>query len=123
MFHPNKTQPNQVFASLQRTFQPNHVNYFGDGTGRDAQVVVNNGGLNHIDKRGMGHGGMHFFKYNSNVHRRKSPSPRKEATTFYYQSDGSGRDTYVLKDNGGLRTEYNVRLSGDRVFRDSLRSD
>ena len=46
----------------------------------------------------------------------------KEPTTFYYQSDGSGRDSYVLKDNGGLRFEFNVRDSGDRIFKHSLRS-
>ena len=48
------------------------------------------------------------------------PTPRKEATTFYYQSDGSGRDSYVLKNNGGLRMEYDVRSSGE-IFRTSLR--
>ena len=71
----------------------------------------------------MGHTGFHHQKYNSNVARRSSPSPSKEASTFYYQSDGSGRDSYVLKNNGGLRWEYNVRNSGDNIFKDSLRSD
>ena len=59
MYHPNKVQPNQGFAALQRTFYPKHVNYFGDGTGRDFQVTVNNGTLNAVDKRGMmGHHGV-----------------------------------------------------------------
>jgi hypothetical protein len=71
----------------------------------------------------MGHQGVHLQKYNSNVSQRNSPSPRKDASTFYYQSDGSGRDGYVLKNNGGLRMEYNVRNSGDNIFRGSLRSD
>mmetsp|Transcript_34706 Transcript_34706/g.53233 ORF Transcript_34706/g.53233 Transcript_34706/m.53233 type:complete len:248 (-) Transcript_34706:765-1508(-) len=84
---------------------------------------MNNGGLNRVDKRGMGHTGVHFYKFNSNVQKRQSPSPRKEATTFYYQSDGTGRDSYVLKNNGGLRFEYDVRNSGDRIFKKSLRSD
>lgn len=70
----------------------------------------------------MGHTGVSFYKYNGGVTKR-SPSPTKEATTFYYQSDGTGRDSYVLKNNGGLRMEYNVRTSGDRIFKDSLRSD
>ena len=74
-------------------------------------------------KVGMGHQGVHLAKYNSNVSQRRSPSPRMEATTFYYKSDGSGRDSYVLKHNGGLRVEYNNRMNGDVVFRDSLRSD
>lgn len=71
----------------------------------------------------MGHIGVHFPRYNSNVPRKASSSPCKEATTFYYQSDGTGRDSYVLKNNGGLRPEYNIRVSGDRIFRDSLRAD
>jgi len=71
----------------------------------------------------MGHTGVQFYRYNSNASKRKSPSPKKEATSFYYQSDGSGRDSYVLKNNGGLRYEYDIRQSGDRVFKDSLRND
>lgn len=43
--------------------------------------------------------------------------------THYYQSDGSGRDSYVLKHNGGYRPEYNIKLSGDRIFKDSLRNN
>lgn len=108
---------------MQRTFYPKHVSYYGNGSGRDAQITQNNGGLSKPLKVGMGHLGVHFSKYNSNVSRRVSPSPRKEATTFYYQSDGSGRDSYVLKNNGGLRWEYSVRTSGDNIFKDSLRSD
>ena len=83
MYHPGKTQTNPTLSSMQRTFYPKHINYFGDGSGRDQQVTMANGGLNRIDKVGMGHTGVHFYKYNSTVTRR-SPSPRKEATTFYY---------------------------------------
>lgn len=35
MFFPNKPQSNNAIASMQRTFYPKHVNYFGNGTGRD----------------------------------------------------------------------------------------
>lgn len=64
-----------------------------------------------------------MLKYNSSVTRRKNPAPSKDPTSFYYQSDGSGRDSYVLKNNGGLRMEFNMRASGDSIFKDSLRSD
>ena len=47
----------------------------------------------------------------------------KEPTTFYYVSDGTGRDSYVLQNNGGYRPEYNIKMSGDRLFRTTLRSD
>lgn len=123
MFHPGKTQPDPGMASMQRTFYPKHVSYFGSGCGRDTFVVVNNGGLNRADKPNMGHTGVHMKTYNTNVTRRILPTPRKEATTFYYQSDGTGRDSYVLKNNGGLRMEYDSKGgSGDRLFRESLRS-
>ena len=52
-----------------------------------------------------------------------APSPVKEATTFPYQSDGSGRDTYVIQNNGGYRPDYNIRLSGERLFLSSLRDN
>jgi len=82
-----------------------------------------NGGLNGIDKKNMGHSGTHQYQYNSTVTRRAGPcSPYKEPTTFYYQSDGTGRDSYVLKHNGGYRNEYDCKLNGDNLFKDSLRS-
>jgi|TARA_B110000285_G_scaffold224695_1_gene281845 hypothetical protein len=59
MYHPNKVQPNAGFASMQRTFYPKHASYFGDGSGRDVQIIMANGGLNSIDKKNMGHTGTH----------------------------------------------------------------
>lgn len=69
----------------------------------------------------MGNTGTHFAKFKSNVHVRSSPSPAKEPVTFYYQSDGSGRDGYVLRDNGGYRPTYDITNIGDRLFKNSLR--
>lgn len=123
MYHPGKTEPNGCFASMQRTFYPKHVHYFGNGQGRDMQIINSNGGLNKDVKRGMGHSGVHFKQYNNSNGKQTSHSPRKEPTTFYYQSDGTGRDSYVLQHNGGLRPEYNVKASGDRIFKSSLRNN
>jgi hypothetical protein len=48
----------------------------------------------------------------------------KPTPTFYYQSDGSGRDSYVLMDNGGLRPEYNkYNKTNHQIFMASLRKD
>lgn len=121
MYHPGKTQPDIGLATLQRTFYPKHCHYFGSGCGRDTFIILNNGGFNKVDKPNLGHNGVHLKQYNSTVTKRVVPTPQKEATTFYYQSDGSGRDSYVLKNNGGLRFEYDHKLNGDRVFKDSLR--
>ena len=87
---------NSTFAGMQRTHYPKHVNYFGDGSGRDSHIITANGGLNSIDKVGMGHTGTHYPRYNNNNGRSRSPSPYKTPTTFYYQADGTGRDSYVL---------------------------
>ena len=121
MYFGGSSQPNSTLAGLSRTFYPKHISYYGNGTGRDGHITMNNGGLNHTDKLGMGHRGIHFARYNSNV-QRKSPSPSKAPPTHYYMSDGSGRDGYILKNNGGSRQEYKSREMGDHVFYDSLRS-
>ena len=108
---------------MQRTFYPKYVNYFGNGSGRDHQIIGANGGLAKEFKNGMGHTGVHFDRYNSGVKVKASPSPQREATTFYYQSDGTGRDSYVLMDNGGLRPEYNRHhQSSEKLFLNSLRN-
>ena len=120
MYHPGKTQPDLGLASLQRTFYPKHCHYFGSGSGRDSFIILNNGGFNKLDKPNMGNTGIQMKQYNSSVTKRQVPTACKDATTFYYQSDGSGRDSYVLKDNGGLRFDYNNKKD-DRIFRDSLR--
>ena len=84
---------------------------------------MSNGGLNRIEKKNMGHNGVHQHIYNSTVTRRTGPcSPQKEPSTFYYQSDGTGRDSYVLQNNGGYRMEYDCKMNGDYIFKDSLRS-
>ena len=49
----------RILKIFQRTFYPKHASYFGDGSGRDVQIIMANGGLNHIDKKNMGHTGTH----------------------------------------------------------------
>jgi len=50
-----------------------------------------------------------------------TPSPRKEASAVDYRSDGSGRDSYIIQNSGGLKNDY--KQSGEKVFRDTLRSN
>jgi hypothetical protein len=83
---------------------------------------MNTGGLNATNKPSLGHTGVHFDRYNSVVER-NSPSPSKEAPTHYYQSDGTGRDSYILMDNGGSRPEYDkYNKTPENIFQSSLRS-
>lgn len=106
---------------MQRTYYPKYVSYYGDGSGRDCQVIQANGGLTSVSKGGLEHHGVHFSPYGPGP-KRHSPSPSKDATTWYYQSDGTGRDSYVLMDNGGLRSEYNRNQQKQKtVFYDTLR--
>jgi hypothetical protein len=43
---PKRDYPaSYIEASMARTFYPKYVSYTGDGTGRDAYVILNNGGL------------------------------------------------------------------------------
>ena len=55
MYFGGKTQPNTCIASMQRTYYPKHVTYWGDGAGRDGLVLEYNGGLTPVIKTGMGH--------------------------------------------------------------------
>ena len=49
-------------------------------------------------------------------------SPRKDASTFHYIADGTGRDSYVIPGDGGLHANY--RYSGPHIpFVRSLRSN
>lgn len=77
-------------AIAYQTFSPKVTRYYPDGSGRDAYVVTDSGGV---------------FKIKS--HTLESPvakatnfylpkSPRSEAKPFKYRCDGSGRDGYIL---------------------------
>lgn len=39
MYFGGKSQPNNCLASMQRTYYPKYVSYFGDGAGRDGLVI------------------------------------------------------------------------------------
>ena len=55
MYFPGKAQHNNTLASMQRTFAPKYVSYYGNGSGRDGQIIQYNGGLTSAEKSGMGH--------------------------------------------------------------------
>ena len=78
-------------ASIMRTYNPSYVNYSGDGSGRDLYIILNNGGLTHEAKRNM-----MWQPRPRQSPRDHSPKPSKPAVAFQYQSDGSGRDSYVI---------------------------
>ena len=59
MFHPNKPNQNYGLATMQRTFNPKHCSYWGNVTGRDAQIILNSGGFTKCEKQFLGHTGVH----------------------------------------------------------------
>lgn len=91
-----------ISKSLGRTVKTNIVLYSTDNMGRDHYITYNNGG---------------FWKDNIRQIKMKPDFPRQmysnfhslihQAAPFNYFSDGSGRDTYVIKNNAGLVKEFN----------------
>lgn len=91
-----------VGQTLARTVKTNIVLYSTDNRGRDGYITYNNGG---------------FWKDNIKQIKMKANFPRHmyynfhslihQAAPFNYYSDGSGRDTYVIKNNAGLVKEFN----------------
>jgi len=101
---------------LDRTDNQKWTTYTGDGNGRDGYIVFGNGGLNEL----------RYYEGSKPVGFRQSPvrhSPKvtacKEATAFDYPPDGSGRDSYIIR-NYGLKANYRSQF---REFEKGLRSD
>ena len=87
-----------------RTYNPGYANYSGDGTGRDSYIILNNGGLTKEPKMGI----MWNFKANRSPRSKEPlrPIAGKPTPTFKYKCDGSGRDSYVIQNQGGLVKDF-----------------
>ena len=84
-------------SSLYRTFRPNFKSYHSNGDGRDNYIQYNNGGFWNINPNppslDISHKNYHFHKnYSSSI---RTPP-------FKYRSNGNGRDSYIIYNNGGL---------------------
>ena len=98
-----------------RTHNPTYANYSGDGTGRDSYIILNNGGLTREPK-------SHMMWSTRGM---KSPRdlramPGKPAVAFQYHSDGTGRDSYVVSNSGGLVSDFRGSKA-DNFFTGTLR--
>jgi len=56
-----------------------------------------------------------------NTLRDTKPKPVKDAMPLLYHADGTGRDTYVISNSGGLTHDYGKSLPKDSYFRSTLR--
>jgi hypothetical protein len=92
-------------ATIDRSIPAKYVNYFGDGNGRDSYIVCSNGGLaphrnilNKAERPG--------FLYSLKARVRHQSSSVHKVPSFDYISDGSGRDSYILQNSGGLKHDF-----------------
>lgn len=109
-----KFSPDSLEHSMARTLEPKYASYFGDGSGRDSYIILNNGGLAVADKSGM-------MRRTMRVQPDLTKKAYKESTAVKYISDGSGRDSYVIRNSGGLVSDF--RGSKPEVhFKSTLRA-
>ena len=111
-----------VSGSLNRTFNPKYTTYGPNGSGRDAYIICQNGGLLPQEKFIVPSTGYHYRKGPTQLFSgscRVSISPKKEASPLKYISDGSGRDSYVTRDSGGNIPQFHC--VSNKTFFSSLR--
>lgn len=88
-------------SALYRTQPLRTSHYSPDGKGRDTYIQTNNGGVFKGGDR------IRLYEPQRTVKREFSPtSPRLDAKPLKYNSDGSGRDTYIGVNHGGLFSSY-----------------
>lgn len=110
-------------VSMNRTFHPKYTTYRGTGTGRDTYIIVNNGTLCRPSITSPRTGYQSKVKspiFFSKAHTAMA-SPHKDANTFHYMPDGTGRDGYVILGDGGLHANYKS-VNFSKAFINSLRS-
>ena len=85
-------------SSLYRTFRPSFTAYNSNGEGRDIYIQYNNGGFWKMDILP----GQNINQYSRGSNYRFR-SLNHRAAPFKYLSDGSGRDSYISCNDGGLK--------------------
>lgn len=94
------TKRNEI-SSLYRTFSPSFNAYTRDGDGRDGYIGYNNGGFWNLR---IPPGTSFESTYPAST-RYRFRSINRQVAPFKYYSDGSGRDSYILINSGGLKRE------------------
>lgn len=87
--------------SLYRTFNPTFNAYAYDGAGRDMYIGYNNGGF--WNRRIPP--GTPFESSTAMSTRYRIRGIPHQVAPFKYYSDGSGRDSYITFNSGGLKKE------------------
>jgi len=102
-------------SSLYRTFRPNFTSYRSNGDGRDIYIQYNNGGFWDINPSPFSAKIPHRLNY------RFHSLSSFRTPPFKYRSDGKGRDSYIISNNGGL--SYNNQSLKNCKLETYLRTD
>ena len=120
-FFSNNKNNKLILGKLEwstQTYNPKYTHYMSDGKGRDTYILKNNGGLWTEAERPIAQS-RYYAKEKVRV---VIPAPHKDAVSFKYISDGSGRDFYVTYNSGGLQAPYVPgSIKADATFFTSLR--
>lgn len=79
---------------------PQYVQYYTDGQGRDLYISSNSGGFS----KQYAHG-LDIKEHYPQKVKYKFSNVSVHCPPMVYRSDGSGRDSYILRETGGLRQE------------------
>jgi len=82
---------------------PKDVFYHTNGTGRDSYIIDNNGGT--CAKRSYSVHPVSGRYFNTSHVKPRIIKPSSDRKTIHYTSDGSGRDNYIIYNQGGLMFE------------------
>ena len=93
---------NSTGKDLYRTYDPKFTTYRGDGMGRDAYIMHNDGGLINATQFPKGLGPKNPWQQSPVLVGPKVYGKLvRPIPSMYYPPDGTGRDTYIITDNGG----------------------
>ena len=90
-----------------RTDHQKFTTYRGDSTGRDTYIIMSDGGNQPEPFRKGIKGRDPFHNFSQRV-KYQSPTHSKLVKSFqniYYPPDGTGRDSYIIMNNGGYCNE------------------
>lgn len=111
-----------ITSSLYRTFKSNYIPYYANGNGRDRYILYDNAGFfRNIPKINP----INIYKTGSSfgfgLTHRSNKEQYAKAPNFRYYANGTGRDRYILANNGGLI--YETKSLKSYKLTDFLRKD
>lgn len=100
-----------------------YIQYFPDGSGRDGYINLNSGGFSKFMPKVLITPHYEILKSNREPYQFRDLS--KTSWSVKYKSDGSGRDSYILANSGGLQHDYRPNKAFGSILRagfaDSMR--